>query len=436
MTITGYVKDGVTKKPIPGARVDLYWNEEKEPFGKNLVSDEEGRVSGEIDGQYAGTVKFTVEATGYEPFKPMSYPIIGRDITKDLELIREKPYPLWIKIAVAAGTIAGIGLIVWIMWPKDPRIMKFEVAPQEISQGDAVTLSWNVLFAAEVLLNGQKVDPKGTQTEHPKHPTHYTLLAKNNKGEKTETKQVTFTKDPAIIRFVVDPPEIPLGMSTIITWKTMHADEVMLNGEKVDVEGKRRETPKQSTTYTLVARNKKGKEMGEGRDVTVTSGPALPPPSPNCISFNPNKVTARPHGLLGNKWTVVEGDKELFNFGKNGFAAEQLVAVIKNHGLEQICTIKGAAKDFRYTLGSAGKADASGEGAVPDEKCTTFQPNTVSVKKMDGQWKIIAGSQELLEFGDSKPNADAAKGIIKKYGFSHACGLPKGNPQFWYLRRG
>ncbi|MEO5951406.1 MAG: hypothetical protein ABIQ44_02965 [Chloroflexia bacterium] len=67
---------------------------------------------------------------------------------------------------------------------KPPEIKVFKADPVQVKPGEGVVLSWEVLRADEILLDGNKVSgPNGSVSLQPQQSEQHTLYAKNNFGE-------------------------------------------------------------------------------------------------------------------------------------------------------------------------------------------------------------------------------------------------------------
>jgi len=63
--------------------------------------------------------------------------------------------------------------------------------PASIQRGQSSTLKWDTTDATDVTLDGNKVDPSGSQTVSPTQTTTYHLVAKGAGGTQEATAQVT-----------------------------------------------------------------------------------------------------------------------------------------------------------------------------------------------------------------------------------------------------
>ena len=72
---------------------------------------------------------------------------------------------------------------------------------------------------------------------------------------------------------------------------------------------------------------------------------------------------------------------------------------------------------------------------VLQEDCIPFNPNTTTVKNINGRWKIVDGNHWMFDFGNKKAEAEKAYSIIKKYGFTRSCFVGRPDPSFQYLKK-
>ncbi len=68
--------------------------------------------------------------------------------------------------------------------------------PDTIQTGQSSTLTWQTQNATDVTLDGQKVDPNGSQTVSPTQSTTYRLSAKGPGGTQDASARVTVTPPP------------------------------------------------------------------------------------------------------------------------------------------------------------------------------------------------------------------------------------------------
>ncbi len=162
-----------------------------------------------------------------------------------------------------------------------PVINHFSATPSTISEGEFVTLSWNITGANSATIDngvGAVVTTSGSAQDSPTITTTYTLTASNPAG--TVTRRVTVTVvqgGPVIDSFTAAPSTINENESATLSWSISDADSATIDNDigSVDpVSGSLEVSPLSTTTYTLTATNDDGSVT---RTVTVTvSEPSVP----------------------------------------------------------------------------------------------------------------------------------------------------------------
>jgi peptidoglycan-associated lipoprotein len=77
--------------------------------------------------------------------------------------------------------------------PPKPVTANLSANPTSIEAGQSATLTWSTENATDVALDGNKVDPSGSQTVSPTQTTTYHLTAKGASGTQEATAQVSVT---------------------------------------------------------------------------------------------------------------------------------------------------------------------------------------------------------------------------------------------------
>ncbi|HEU4416969.1 MAG TPA: OmpA family protein [Candidatus Angelobacter sp.] len=75
--------------------------------------------------------------------------------------------------------------------PPTPVTATLSANPTAIQAGQSATLTWSTENATDVALDGNKVDPSGSQTVSPTQTTTYHLTAKGAGGTQEATAQIT-----------------------------------------------------------------------------------------------------------------------------------------------------------------------------------------------------------------------------------------------------
>ena len=160
-----------------------------------------------------------------------------------------------------------------------PEILSFTVQSEEILEGQATVLSWDVIGADQISIsNGVgDVPPAGNATITPPNTTTYTLTAVNGGGSVNATVEVTVFPLMEIVFFTVSPNQILTGQTAELSWAVRDSDTVTLNPGNQDVS--RAATlvvqPSETTVYTLSATGPLGQTDVAQVELVVTGEPSL-----------------------------------------------------------------------------------------------------------------------------------------------------------------
>jgi serine/threonine protein kinase len=145
-----------------------------------------------------------------------------------------------------------------------PEIVRFEVRPDEITQGASVTLEWQVTGVESVsILPDVQLDapPSGSMTLKPAQSTMYELVLPNGERRKQEVRVNPAPNAPVIEHFGVTPQEQVSGGKVELSWKvsgTITKIEISANFEMIPslpAEGSLSVTVEQDTLFVLTAHN-------------------------------------------------------------------------------------------------------------------------------------------------------------------------------------
>ena len=190
-------------------------------------------------------------------------------------------------------------------------------------------------------------------------------------------------------------------------------------------------SPGVHTLKVIVDVHKKLAELKENNNELtkrVKCGATPPAIREDCISFNPAKIQLK---RINNRWKIVEGNHWIFDFNQNQTEAATAFRIIKRYRMNQVCFVGRPGPSFQYLLVSG----ASPVGAFPGEDCVSFNPATISVKRINGRWKVVDGSHWMFDFGSNYKEARLTYLIIKKYGFTRSCFVGRPGPSFQYMRK-
>lgn len=148
----------------------------------------------------------------------------------------------------------------------------------------------------------------------------------------------------------------------------------------------------------------------------------------DCLPFNPNNLTIV---FNGSGYTVADGSHWIFA-APTYAEAQRIAQVVKHYQLNQTCYVGRPDPSFTYLTRNGN----SPEGALAGEDCIAFDPNDISVKYVNGRWKIVEGTSHwMFDFGSSYTEASQAYCRILKYGFRYSCFVGRPDPSLQYMRR-
>lgn len=163
------------------------------------------------------------------------------------------------------------------------------------------------------------------------------------------------------------------------------------------------------------------------RDEPSPSPKPRRPTNEDCIAFDPARIEA---ARVDGQWRVVEGDHYLFAF-RNRDDARKAARILRHYRADEVCYVGRPDPGLTYLM-------ADGEvprGAVSGEDCVGFDLDRVTIRRIDGRWKMVDGDHWLFDFGSSRAEAQQALAAVKGYGFTKSCYVGRPRPGMSYLRR-
>ncbi len=228
----------------------------------------------------------------------------------------------WLLLALVAVLALALGasLVTRVGWldgakPKpaaEPEIGLLEIVPPRIVVGERAVLRWRTANAAVVEIGGLgTVAMAGERSVTPSANTVYTLVARSTEGRRVE-REVEIVVEaatppprrepPQIHRFEAAPARVEAGQGAELRWETSGADEVRIADHgPVKPSGGLKVSPRQTTTYTLVATN----GGGSTRKEAVVEIAAAPPSPPEIVSFVADPQRVRAGGRAELVWQTV-----------------------------------------------------------------------------------------------------------------------------------
>ncbi|MGA1841571.1 MAG: discoidin domain-containing protein [bacterium] len=118
------------------------------------------------------------------------------------------------------------------------------------------------------------------------------------------------TKLPEILSFSADPNSIESGQSATLSWETTNAVNVKISPDVGDVDksGSRKVSPSQTTTYTLIAKNKEGKEVRNEAEISIIH--SKPPEYKNLALEAGSKASQSATGYGGSPERAIDGNPD------------------------------------------------------------------------------------------------------------------------------
>lgn len=222
-----------------------------------------GRYEPEITGLEPGTEKEQPPGTGDQDLIPREI-----DLNGSVEVFPVEDTTYTITLINKAGVKVSGRLKVKVLRP--PEIITFSASEPKITKGGSSILSWKTENAAEVYLGEERIAPVYSKEVSPEETTKYTLVVKNQVGERRKSVTVEVPQPdkpepepepqkppppPGIDQFILEPITIAVGQTAVIHWVTHDASEVYLNGKRVEPLGTTEVFPQKDTPYTLRAVN-------------------------------------------------------------------------------------------------------------------------------------------------------------------------------------
>ncbi|MFP3943790.1 MAG: hypothetical protein ACLFWF_07845 [Alphaproteobacteria bacterium] len=131
---------------------------------------------------------------------------------------------------------------------------------------------------------------------------------------------------------------------------------------------------------------------------------------------------------VNGRWKIVDGDHWIADFGDKSGEAKEAFRIVKFYGFDRQCFVGRPGPSMTYWKrgGTIPARDMEGQD------CTSFDPGTVEVKRIDGRWKIVEGGHWIADFGSNRKEAFEAYGIVKRYKLSKQCFVGRPGPSMTY----
>ena len=441
------------RNPLDGVKITLEVDGEQIGIG---FSDKNGLVKITLSPDLEEkTIKFKAELGGFEV---ATDEIQLRKETSHEICIKKVPVPpplKWPKIAagIVAAVVAAITIYLLIPnspppEPQPPEIHYFEANPPTISRGQSSTLKWEISNAARVRIEPGigNVGASGLKMVSPTETTEYTLIAENEAGERIERSRVEVgIPTPTIHRFSANPLSMTRGQRSTLSWETSNAEIVRIEPGIGDVSASDSRTvlPEETTTYTLIARNEEGKTVEGKVTVEVIVPPefsvtemfleAIPPSyegdCPTTVRFR-GKIYANGRGTV--RYTFIRSDGATRPEHTLNFEAAGSRNVSNTWQLGHNYSGWQAIRIFSPKKMESNQARFQVRCQIKED-CLGFNWRNVTVKKINGRWKVVEGNHWIMDFENKKAEARHALRIIKHYRLDQMCFIGRPKPSMTYF---
>jgi|GEM_PF-1839703 len=272
-------------------------------------------------------------------------------------------------------------------------ILSFAASPGGITAGQSTDLRWFTVNAVRVSIDhglGVQADPgNGSVSIAPTVTTSYTLTATNSVGLDIVSAPATVVvyPPPAIDLFIAGPSIITAGEQTTLTWATTESFGgcAIDNGVADDLpsSGSVFVSPRQTTTYTLTARNGHGGTVT--RAVTVTVNPA----PPTVVAFHADPQPAVAGQTVRLIWVTANATSAVIDHGIGAvpLAGSMVVPV---------------SETTLYTLTATGPGGMVTAQALVSTESITFTATPATVNEGESTtlaWKIDKEANASIDNG-------------------------------------
>ncbi|MDH5507717.1 MAG: hypothetical protein OEZ02_10905 [Anaerolineae bacterium] len=162
--------------------------------------------------------------------------------------------------------------------------------------------------------------------------------------------------------------------------------------------------------------------------LVLLAASCVQPISEDCIDFDYTNAEVK---QISGSWKIVVGNMWMLDFAGNKTEADRSLEIINHYQMNKQCFVGRPDPDMEYFLVNG----SSPVGALAGEDCVSFNPDTIEVVEIDGSWKVVDGPSWLLDFGTSQSEANKARKIIQKYGFSNVCFVGRPDASMIYFRK-
>lgn len=183
--------------------------------------------------------------------------------------------------ATGPGGTSASSAVVKVMAAIEKPTLNFSAQPNNITAGEAATLSWTANNATYVSIAGVGTfGITGSVQVKPTSTSSYTATASGPGGTASANAVVTVTSTqnpPPTISFSAKPNTVKIGGTSVLSWTTTYATSVNIPGlGSFPANGSTNVTPTTTTTYTATADGAGGTAKASATVTVEANGTPLP----------------------------------------------------------------------------------------------------------------------------------------------------------------
>ena len=130
---------------------------------------------------------------------------------------------------------------------------------------------------------------------------------------------------------------------------------------------------------------------------------------------------------VAGRWQIVVGKQGLIDFGNRKSEALEALSILQRYNLNQACRFDKSSSTFQYFL-------TSGKAPHTQERCVSFTPESLSIRKQATQWTVGEKGAPHLQVAQNAKEAKKTQGILMKHQFTQKCSIGGSRPSFQYFR--
>jgi hypothetical protein len=119
----------------------------------------------------------------------------------------------------------------------------------------------------------------------------------------------------------------------------------------------------------------------------------------------------------GSSWKLRLGSEVLADFGSRETEAREALRIVQHYRFTERCLIGASATPFAFYLVNGQPP----RGLAFGLSNTSFAPESLAVRQIEGKWLICDGQRPIIRGGDSEADAKQVLKAIQRYRFDNCC---------------